>query len=129
MGPADRVCPLQLRQLELRLEQEHEEKRAALHEKQDLEGLVATLCEQVRGTRGGYEGTWSPPLCSAGHTGQPWMVRQGWLRPPPLPVPSVHACCPPQDTQASKPQVLGVAGRRTDEATRVRAQTAVAPMG
>uniref|UniRef100_A0A250Y7W4 Unconventional myosin-XVIIIb n=1 Tax=Castor canadensis TaxID=51338 RepID=A0A250Y7W4_CASCN len=40
-------CQKRLRQLELRLEQEHEEKRAALHEKQDLEGLVATLCEQI----------------------------------------------------------------------------------
>lgn len=38
---------LQLRQLEMQLEQEHEEKQTALREKQDLEGLVGTLCEQV----------------------------------------------------------------------------------
>ena len=42
------LCP-QLRQLELQLEQEYEEKQIALHEKQDLEGLIGTLCDQVRG--------------------------------------------------------------------------------
>lgn len=40
--------PAQLRQLEMQLEQEYEEKQTVLHEKQDLEGLVGTLCEQVR---------------------------------------------------------------------------------
>lgn len=43
------VCPTQLRQLEMQLEQEHEQKQMVLHEKQDLEGLIGTLCEQVRG--------------------------------------------------------------------------------
>lgn len=43
-------CPLcpQLRQLEMQLEQEYEEKQMVLHEKQDLEGLIGTLCDQVR---------------------------------------------------------------------------------
>lgn len=41
------VCP-QLRQLEMQLEQEYEEKQVALHEKHDLEGLIGTLCDQVR---------------------------------------------------------------------------------
>ncbi|XP_061703740.1 unconventional myosin-XVIIIb-like isoform X3 [Syngnathoides biaculeatus] len=36
-----------LRQLEMQLEQEYEEKQIVIHEKRDLEGLVATLCEQV----------------------------------------------------------------------------------
>ncbi|XP_057675064.1 unconventional myosin-XVIIIb-like isoform X1 [Corythoichthys intestinalis] len=36
-----------LRQLEMQLEQEYEEKQMLVHEKHDLEGLVATLCEQV----------------------------------------------------------------------------------
>ncbi|XP_077354525.1 unconventional myosin-XVIIIb isoform X3 [Festucalex cinctus] len=36
-----------LRQLEMQLEQEYEEKQMVIHEKHDLEGLVATLCEQV----------------------------------------------------------------------------------
>ncbi|XP_072570134.1 unconventional myosin-XVIIIb isoform X2 [Paramormyrops kingsleyae] len=36
-----------LRQLEMQLEQEYEEKQMVLHEKHDLEGLIATLCEQV----------------------------------------------------------------------------------
>lgn len=40
---------LQLRQLEMQLEQEYEEKQMVLHEKQDLEGLIGTLCDQVRG--------------------------------------------------------------------------------
>lgn len=43
------VSCTQLRQLEMQLEQEYEEKQMVLHEKQDLEGLIATLCEQVRG--------------------------------------------------------------------------------
>lgn len=43
----------QLRQLEMQLEQEFEEKQMVLHEKQDLEGLIGTLCEQV--------GIWSLP--------------------------------------------------------------------
>lgn len=42
------VLSLQLRQLEMQCEQECEEKRVILHEKRDLEGLIATLCEQVR---------------------------------------------------------------------------------
>lgn len=42
------VSHAQLRQLEMQLEQEHEEKQMVLHEKQDLEGLISTLCEQVR---------------------------------------------------------------------------------
>lgn len=33
----------------MQLEQEHEQKQMVLHEKQDLEGLIGTLCEQVRG--------------------------------------------------------------------------------
>lgn len=49
--------PTQLRQLEMQLEQEYEEKQMVLHEKQDLEGLVGTLCEQVRG--------WCPGLLAA----------------------------------------------------------------
>lgn len=40
------VC-VQLRQLEMQLEQEYEEKQMVVHEKHDLEGLIATLCEQV----------------------------------------------------------------------------------
>lgn len=31
----------------MQLEQEYEEKQMVLHEKQDLEGLIGTLCEQV----------------------------------------------------------------------------------
>lgn len=33
----------------MQLEQEYEEKQMVLHEKHDLEGLIATLCEQVGG--------------------------------------------------------------------------------
>ncbi|NWV30218.1 MY18B protein, partial [Origma solitaria] len=40
-------CQKRLRQLELQLEQQHEEKQMVLHEKQDLEGLIGTLCEQI----------------------------------------------------------------------------------
>ncbi|KAM8993321.1 unconventional myosin-XVIIIb [Ara ararauna] len=40
-------CQRRLRQLEMQLEQEHEEKQMVLHEKQDLEGLISTLCEQI----------------------------------------------------------------------------------
>ncbi|NXJ77140.1 MY18B protein, partial [Trogon melanurus] len=40
-------CQKRLRQLEMQLEQEYEEKQMVLHEKQDLEGLVGTLCEQI----------------------------------------------------------------------------------
>ncbi|NXO01489.1 MY18B protein, partial [Rhinopomastus cyanomelas] len=40
-------CQKRLRQLEMQLEQECEEKRATLREKQDLEGLIGTLCEQI----------------------------------------------------------------------------------
>lgn len=47
MSCALTVFLLQIRQLEMQLEQEHEEKQTALREKQDLEGLVGTLCEQV----------------------------------------------------------------------------------
>ncbi|KAJ7988380.1 hypothetical protein DPEC_G00322950 [Dallia pectoralis] len=36
-----------LRQLEMQLEQEYEEKQMVIHEKNDLEGLIATLCDQV----------------------------------------------------------------------------------
>ncbi|XP_016343496.1 unconventional myosin-XVIIIb-like, partial [Sinocyclocheilus anshuiensis] len=36
-----------LRQLEMQLEQEYEEKQMVVHEKHDLEGLIATLCEQL----------------------------------------------------------------------------------
>uniref|UniRef100_A0AAY4B364 Myosin motor domain-containing protein n=1 Tax=Denticeps clupeoides TaxID=299321 RepID=A0AAY4B364_9TELE len=36
-----------LRQLEMQLEQEYEEKQMVVHEKHDLEGLIATLCDQV----------------------------------------------------------------------------------
>ncbi|KAI4557478.1 hypothetical protein MJT46_014157 [Ovis ammon polii x Ovis aries] len=39
-------CQRRLRQLEMQLEQEYEEKQMALHEKQDLEGLIGTLCDQ-----------------------------------------------------------------------------------
>ncbi|KAE8285477.1 Unconventional myosin-XVIIIb [Larimichthys crocea] len=38
---------LHLRQLEMQLEQEYEEKQMVIHEKHDLEGLIATLCDQV----------------------------------------------------------------------------------
>ncbi|KAI4785770.1 hypothetical protein KUCAC02_037561, partial [Chaenocephalus aceratus] len=34
-------------QLEMQLEQEYEEKQMVIHEKHDLEGLIATLCDQV----------------------------------------------------------------------------------
>ncbi|XP_051490414.1 unconventional myosin-XVIIIb [Apus apus] len=40
-------CQRRLRQLEMQLEQEYEEKQTVLHEKQDLEGLISTLCEQI----------------------------------------------------------------------------------
>ncbi|XP_060040649.1 unconventional myosin-XVIIIb-like, partial [Erinaceus europaeus] len=40
-------CQKRLQQLEVRLEQEHEEKQLVLHEKQDLEGLIGTLCDQI----------------------------------------------------------------------------------
>ncbi|XP_043924418.1 unconventional myosin-XVIIIb isoform X2 [Protopterus annectens] len=40
-------CQRKLRQLEMQLEQEFEERQLVLHEKQDLEGLIATLCEQI----------------------------------------------------------------------------------
>ncbi|NXJ60582.1 MY18B protein, partial [Rostratula benghalensis] len=40
-------CQRRLRQLEMQLEQEYEEKQKVLHEKQDLEGLIGTLCEQI----------------------------------------------------------------------------------
>ncbi|NXC36932.1 MY18B protein, partial [Campylorhamphus procurvoides] len=40
-------CQKRLRQLEMQLEQEYEKKQMVLHEKQDLEGLIGTLCEQV----------------------------------------------------------------------------------
>ncbi|NXA37355.1 MY18B protein, partial [Eudromia elegans] len=40
-------CQRRLRQLEMQLEQEYEEKQLVLHEKQDLEGLIGTLCEQI----------------------------------------------------------------------------------
>ncbi|KAM6246796.1 unconventional myosin-XVIIIb [Porphyrio hochstetteri] len=40
-------CQKRLRQLEMQLEQEYEEKQVVLHEKQDLEGLIGTLCEQI----------------------------------------------------------------------------------
>ncbi|NXH11442.1 MY18B protein, partial [Bucco capensis] len=40
-------CQKRLRQLEMQLEQEYEEKQKVLHEKQDLEGLIGTLCEQI----------------------------------------------------------------------------------
>ncbi|NXD83300.1 MY18B protein, partial [Halcyon senegalensis] len=40
-------CQKRLRQLEMQLEQEYEEKQTVLHEKQDLEGLIGTLCEQI----------------------------------------------------------------------------------
>ncbi|XP_067862172.1 unconventional myosin-XVIIIb-like isoform X2 [Heptranchias perlo] len=40
-------CQRRLRQLEMQLEQEFEERQLVLHEKQDLEGLIGTLCEQI----------------------------------------------------------------------------------
>nr|XP_033811733.1 unconventional myosin-XVIIIb isoform X2 [Geotrypetes seraphini] len=40
-------CQRKLRQLQMQLEQEYEEKQMVLHEKQDLEGLIGTLCEQI----------------------------------------------------------------------------------
>ncbi|KAL1768770.1 unconventional myosin-XVIIIb isoform X1 [Sigmodon hispidus] len=40
-------CQKRLRQLEMQLEQEYEEKQMALHEKRDLEGLIGTLCDQI----------------------------------------------------------------------------------
>ncbi|CAO2629076.1 Unconventional myosin-XVIIIb [Lemmus lemmus] len=40
-------CQKRLRQLEMQLEQEYEEKQVALHEKRDLEGLIGTLCDQI----------------------------------------------------------------------------------
>ncbi|XP_078410574.1 unconventional myosin-XVIIIb-like [Cetorhinus maximus] len=40
-------CQRRLRQLEMQLEQEFEERQLALHDKQDLESLVGTLCEQI----------------------------------------------------------------------------------
>lgn len=44
----------------MQLEQEYEEKQMALHEKQDLEGLIGTLCDQVRGSRSRQPGERSP---------------------------------------------------------------------
>ena len=35
----------------MQLEQEYEEKQMVVHEKHDLEGLIATLCDQVRHRR------------------------------------------------------------------------------
>ncbi|XP_038669689.1 unconventional myosin-XVIIIb-like isoform X2 [Scyliorhinus canicula] len=40
-------CQRRLRQLEMQLEQEFEERQLVLHERQDLESLVGTLCEQI----------------------------------------------------------------------------------
>uniref|UniRef100_A0A8D1K4S2 G protein-coupled receptor kinase 3 n=1 Tax=Sus scrofa TaxID=9823 RepID=A0A8D1K4S2_PIG len=40
-------CQKRLHQLEMQLEQEYEEKQLVLHEKQDLEGLIGTLCDQI----------------------------------------------------------------------------------
>ncbi|XP_073080091.1 unconventional myosin-XVIIIb isoform X1 [Manis javanica] len=40
-------CQKRLRQLEMQLEQACEEKQMVLHEKQDLEGLIGTLCDQI----------------------------------------------------------------------------------
>ncbi|KAG8145951.1 hypothetical protein E2320_012388 [Naja naja] len=40
-------CQKRLRQLEMQCEQECDEKQSLLREKRDLEGLVATLCEQI----------------------------------------------------------------------------------
>ncbi|XP_012499559.1 PREDICTED: unconventional myosin-XVIIIb [Propithecus coquereli] len=40
-------CQKRLRQLEMQLQQEYEEKQMVLHEKQDLEGLIGTLCDQI----------------------------------------------------------------------------------
>ncbi|XP_058014464.1 unconventional myosin-XVIIIb [Ahaetulla prasina] len=40
-------CQKRLRQLEMQCEQECDEKQNLLREKRDLEGLVATLCEQI----------------------------------------------------------------------------------
>nr|XP_056715098.1 unconventional myosin-XVIIIb [Euleptes europaea] len=40
-------CQKRLRQLEMQGEQECDEKQAILREKHDLEGLIATLCEQI----------------------------------------------------------------------------------
>ncbi len=34
----------------MQLEQEYEEKQMVIHEKHDLEGLIATLCDQVCNT-------------------------------------------------------------------------------
>lgn len=34
----------------MQLEQEYEEKQMVIHEKNDLEGLIATLCDQVQNT-------------------------------------------------------------------------------
>lgn len=34
----------------MQLEQEYEEKQMVIHEKHDLEGLIATLCDQVQDT-------------------------------------------------------------------------------
>ncbi|NWR50783.1 MY18B protein, partial [Regulus satrapa] len=64
-------CQKRLRQLEMQLEQEHEKKQMVLHEKQDLEGLIGTLCEQVRGQcppRGCFpQGTLSPVSSGSWH--------------------------------------------------------------
>ncbi|XP_063000028.1 unconventional myosin-XVIIIb [Elgaria multicarinata webbii] len=40
-------CQKRLRQLEMQCEQECDEKQTILREKRDLEGLIATLCEQI----------------------------------------------------------------------------------
>ncbi|XP_078083393.1 unconventional myosin-XVIIIb-like isoform X2 [Mustelus asterias] len=40
-------CQRRLRQLEMQLEQEFEERQLVLHDRQDLESLVGTLCEQI----------------------------------------------------------------------------------
>lgn len=80
------VSRAQLRQLEMQLEQEYEEKQMVLHEKQDLEGLIGTLCEQVRAR--------CPPR------GQPKHPSPSSLLPPGQP--SCFAGCAPAQNAARK---------------------------
>ena len=63
MGPC-----LQLKQMEVQLEEEYEDKQKVLREKRELEGTLATLSDQVsrdRWLRRGEPGAGGPGLCRA----------------------------------------------------------------
>lgn len=80
----------------MQLEQEYEEKQVVLHEKHDLEGLIGTLCDQVRHTQWDIWGfheiavcmrklaTWREPLVFRKGRGQTFELASPC-------VPKVHA--------------------------------------